>query len=76
MFGKASIKNVESLKIYDRWGELLYVGENLDLLNPLDGWDGTFRGENAMTGVYVYLAKVRFIDDHILEKAGEFTLLR
>ena len=76
LFGKASIKNVESLKIYDRWGELLYVGENLDLLNPLDGWDGTFRGENAMTGVYVYLAKVRFIDDHILEKAGEFTLLR
>lgn len=37
------------LRIYDRWGALLF-----ESLNPSDGWDGTFRGKNCESGVYVW----------------------
>jgi len=37
-----------SLTIFDRWGEKMFFSEELD-----QGWDGLFRGEKAMGGVYV-----------------------
>lgn len=37
-----------SLSIFDRWGEQMFYSEDLD-----EGWDGLFRGEEAMSGVYV-----------------------
>jgi gliding motility-associated-like protein len=38
-----------SLKVYNRWGELVY-----ESTNPETGWDGTYNGEQAPTGVYFY----------------------
>lgn len=37
------------MEIYDRWGNLIYRTED-----PLDSWDGTSRGKEASSGVYVY----------------------
>ena len=48
----------------------------MDIYDSTQGWDGTFRGQAAMTGVYVYLARVKFIDGKTLDKAGEFTLIK
>jgi gliding motility-associated-like protein len=42
-----------TLKIFNRWGELLYEGNQDD-----KGWDGTFRGQVCMPGVY--LAQVHY----------------
>jgi gliding motility-associated-like protein len=38
-----------SLKVYNRWGELVYESNN-----PEAGWDGIYKGEQAPTGVYFY----------------------
>ena len=38
-----------SLKVYNRWGELVYESNN-----PEAGWDGTYKGEESPTGVYFY----------------------
>ena len=40
------------IEIYDRWGELIYEGLNND------GWDGTYKGEDASEGVYLYIIRV------------------
>ena len=40
-----------SLKIYDRWGALIYKTENL-----VEGWDGKINGKAAPAGVYVWMA--------------------
>lgn len=37
------------LKIYNRWGEMVFQA-----LDPFTSWDGTFNGEDAPTGVYLY----------------------
>jgi len=35
--------------IFDRWGELVFESDN-----PQLGWDGTFKGQNCMQGIYYY----------------------
>jgi gliding motility-associated-like protein len=42
-----------SLKIYDRWGVLLF--EN----SGKNGWDGTFNGEIVSEGVYYYIVQYK-----------------
>ena len=41
-----------NVKIYDRWGELVYENGGLDF-----NWDGRFNGKNVQSGVYILLAK-------------------
>jgi gliding motility-associated-like protein len=60
------------LQIYDRWGELVYTGTQSD-----NGWDGTFRGKNAPSGVYVWVMNIstgKGFDKNIL--SGDVTLIR
>jgi len=38
------------LLIYNRWGELLF-----ESTNPMEAWDGTYKGRVCAEGVYLYL---------------------
>jgi len=44
-----------SLSIYNRLGQKMFSTNN-----PLEGWDGTFKGAKLDAGTYVW--QVRFID--------------
>ncbi|MBK8370957.1 MAG: gliding motility-associated C-terminal domain-containing protein [Saprospiraceae bacterium] len=57
--GNEGVLNIETLKIYDRWGELVFIKNNFKPNNPDDGWDGTFSGRNVEQGVYVYYIEYR-----------------
>ena len=59
------------LSIYDRWGEMVFETTNKD-----QGWDGTYKGEPASSGVYVYKFKAVFWDGDIESKSGNITLIR
>jgi hypothetical protein len=69
-----------SLRIFDRWGNLMYERTNLPAPTIIDdGWDGRrgSGGNNKVEqGVYVFVAQVRFVDDKILNYKGEVTLIR
>lgn len=43
------------LRIYDRWGNLIF-GSN----DVLDGWAGSFNGQSADQGVYIYVYSVKY----------------
>lgn len=40
---------MQSLRIFDRWGELIYTSDAPDA-----AWDGTFKGQDCMQGIYLY----------------------
>ena len=68
---------VEYFKIYDRWGNLVFTRENFSPENSMDNsWQGDYNGTDAQPGVYVYIAKVRFIDNETFEFKGDVTLIR
>lgn len=60
---------VLSFQVFDRWGELVHDGAY--------PWDGTYKGQPAPQGVYVYLAFLHLVDyDTNVKCQGSVTLLR
>jgi len=75
ILGSRQISMIDLLEIYDRWGNKLYSARDLDRTSTDGGWDGTFNGEIVNTGVYIWKANIRYLDDHIEEFAGTITLV-
>ena len=67
---------IEVLRVFDRWGGLLYEGYNLPLNDQNIGWDGTRNGEILPPGVYVFMAVIRFVDNVSLPYSGDITIVR
>ena len=59
------------LKIYDRWGELLFETTKQNV-----GWDGSFKGNKVDPAVYVYHLSVKCIDGQEYFKKGNVTVIR
>lgn len=71
---KAGVQ-IDELMIFDRWGELIFDKKNIPLGDHYKGWNGRFKGQKVNSGVYVYLIKVRFLDDEVINFAGDITVL-
>ncbi len=71
------VERINYLKIYDRWGELMYQEQNLNpsAANTVS-WDGRFKGKRVNPGVYVYLVEVVFLDGRVILYRGAITLIR
>ncbi len=76
VFTSGNIKEVDYLEIYDRWGELVYSNYHFAPNQTNLGWDGKFKGKDMNTGVFVYLAGVRLLDNSVLSFKGDVTLIR
>ncbi len=72
------VESVRTLKILDRWGNVVYTGENLD--NNFEGWDGKYNGKDLPPGVYVFVAEIQFVKIEETAKtnmySGSITLIR
>ncbi len=71
-------KNTKVLdfKVFDRWGELLYQLQDIELNDETMGWDGTFRGQACDPGVYIWLLEVEYTDGVREVFKGNTTLIR
>ncbi|MEM9835788.1 MAG: gliding motility-associated C-terminal domain-containing protein [Bacteroidota bacterium] len=76
LFTDNSVSRIRFLRIYQRWGNLVYERENFLGNDTTKGWDGTFLGEPLNAQVLVYVAEVEFLDGSILEYKGDLTLVR
>lgn len=74
VFGGPDVERVETFKIFDRNGALMFERNNIDPNNPGEGWDGTFRGQALRPGVFVWFAEVTFIDGYREIYKGDVTL--
>ena len=69
------IDNILEVKIYDRWGNLVFENENFQPNQQSAGWDGRYNNVKAELGVYVYFF-VYELDGRREVEAGDVTLLR
>ncbi len=75
-YGKNNITSL-TFRVFDRWGELLYSIENAPIVNDgKTGWDGTFRGNEMPSDVYVWYAEALYTDGVKLVYKGHTTLIR
>jgi gliding motility-associated-like protein len=64
---------IRTMSIYDRWGEQLFYGTNL---KAGQGWNGTFRENQALPGVYVYIINAENERGIRRQLIGDCTILR
>ena len=70
-----SVREVRTLKVYDRWGALLFSGDHLQPNQERSGWDGTHRGKPLSTGVYVWWAEVELVNGERVVMEGDVTIV-
>ena len=67
---------VNRMRIYDRWGNLVFEARDFSGYTTPVGWDGKFAGKNAEQGVYVYLFELTSEDNPSFIESGDITLVR
>ncbi len=67
---------IKALKVFDRWGEMVFDGRELNLNDEPSGWDGSFKGKLMDPAVFAYFAEIEFIDGVVVLFEGDLTLLR
>ncbi len=67
---------IKTLRVFDRWGELVFDGQDLNFNDEPSGWDGTFKDKPMNPAVFAYYAEIEFIDGVVVLFEGDLTLLR
>jgi gliding motility-associated-like protein len=61
-----------SLKVYDRWGEVIFQTES-----PTGSWDGKYKDKDLDSGVFVYTLDIKLNSETELKKySGNVTLIK
>ncbi len=70
LFGPVMLSDlvIEKFRIYNRWGHIVYEGNNK--------WDGTYEDAPQPAGVYTFFIEVRYNNGETEKRNGSFTLLR
>jgi len=68
LFVGQGVEGLEVLRIYDRWGGLVFEGT--------EGWDGNAGNEKSMPGVYAWYAELVYADGTRGKLEGHVTLIR
>ncbi len=75
-YGNPGAQQIQLMRIYNRWGALMYEGKNLPLNSTTMGWNGVFKNQEMQPGVYVYYIIVDFIDGVSVAYEGDITIVR
>jgi gliding motility-associated-like protein len=70
------IDKVRFLRIFNRWGEVVFERYDMPVNNPLFGWDGTRKGKNANADVYIYQLEAYCQSGEMITLTGNITLIR
>lgn len=76
VFAGPAARIVRRMKIFSRWGSMVYEANDFPLNDPTFGWDGTFRGRAMDPAVFVYFAEVEFIDGEVVLFKGDVTIVK
>ncbi len=67
---------IDLFRVYDRWGELVYEARTFQINDENAGWNGTFKGQELMSGMFVWYLEATYIDGAKETLKGHTTLIR
>ena len=68
--------NIQSMRIFNRWGEMVFQKVNLFPNDQFSGWNGKYRGTLLKSDVYTYIIEIVCENSAILSYKGNITLLQ
>ena len=60
-----------SFLIFDKWGNVVFETNDISI-----GWDGTFKGIELPSDVFVYVVEASFTNQQVVKLTGDVTLFR
>ncbi len=57
--------------VFNQWGEKIFESNTLS-----NGWDGSYKGKQQPSGVYIYVVKLTLNDGSTMDKKGTINLVR
>jgi len=76
VYGGPAAASIQALRVYNRWGALVFEAKDIPLNEPTLGWDGVFRGKVMNTGVFAFYTYIEFIDGEVVLYEGDLTLVK
>lgn len=76
MSGDQDVASVLEFRVYDRYGQVLFLSKNVPPNDPRYGWNGTRNGMQVASGSYLYQVKVRQKNGQEYQVKGLVSLIR
>jgi gliding motility-associated-like protein len=70
------VTNVDYLRIFDRWGGMIWSNSNFPINDERAGWDGTQNGEALSGNAYIFSALVTYFDGSQEVISGNINIIR
>ena len=67
---------IKSLRIFDRWGEVVFERREFQANDPGVGWDGKYKGKNPVAGVYIYQIEIYCDNNELVRLGGNVALIQ
>jgi gliding motility-associated-like protein len=69
------LDRVKVLRIFNRWGEVVFEKRDFPINDAAAGWDGTYKGKKPQADVYVYQAEIFCQNGEIIKLNGNIALI-
>ena len=69
------IYSVRILRVFNRWGELVFEKANFPANNASFGWNGIFKGAKPIQDVYIFQVEVYCENGQLIKQEGDIALI-
>lgn len=69
------LERIKLLRIFNRWGQVVYEKRDVPVNDPAAGWDGSYKGSRPVADVYVYQAEVFCENGELIKLNGNIALI-
>lgn len=76
VFGDKDVVKIKYIRVFDRWGEMVYERQDFLPNDITSGWDGMHRGKRVNPQVFVWYAEIEFSDGLVKLYTGDVTVDR
>lgn len=70
------LERVKLMRIFNRWGEIVFESHDFPVNSPAAGWNGRYKGGQPQADVYVYQAEVYCNNGEVIKLNGNIALLQ
>ena len=70
------LDRVKSIRIFNRWGEVVFEQQQFPVNDPAYGWNGKYKGNKPVADVYVYQVEVFCDNSQIIRFEGNVALIQ
>lgn len=76
LYANERVDMILKLRVYDRWGELVFHSSQFSPNDESAGWNGTFKGKDMMPSIFTYSIEILLADGSSQTLSGDITLIR